>query len=343
MGPGAVSPGAAGRSTPQRHGDPGRADDPRLWAVLVTYRRPEDLRQHLEVIADQTRPPDHLVLVDNAPSTTSEELLDRYRGRGLRATYLPSTENLGAAGGIVARARDEDWVVLLDDDNPPRREDLLERLLTVALTARRGDPTVAGTGLTGARFDWRRARLVRFGDEELAGTLSVDYVGGGQFATLQVGALRQVGTFRAELFWGLDDLEFGLRARRAGYRLVVSSELLRWARAHHGRLGRPRPSASAQARLVPWRRYYTLRNLVFVLRWHGRHLTAARVALVRGLGKAAAISLRHPGRAGIELGIAWWAVRDGWTGRLGRRMEPGATRVRPGRAGLAAGAGERAT
>jgi GT2 family glycosyltransferase len=307
---------------------------PRLWGVLVTYRRPDDLRRHLEVLATQTRPPDHLVLVDNAPCEESEHLLEGYRAAGLAATYLPSPENLGAAGGIAAgmrevlsRADDEDWLVSLDDDNPPRRDDLLARLTELAVRLHRRDPAVAGTGVTGARFDWRRARLRPFDDGELVGDLAVDYVGGNQFPTLLVGALRRVGTFRADLFWGLDDLEFGLRLRRAGYRLVVAGELARWAREYHGRVGRPHGRVSAQGRLVPWRRYYTLRNLVFVLRWHGRDPTAARVALVRGLGKATAIALRHPGRARVELGVTVAAIRDGWAGRLGRRMEPGATRV----------------
>lgn len=331
--------------TDDRDGRP-VAPGPRLWGVLVTYRRPDDLRRHLGVLAAQTRPPDHLVVVDNAPSEVSERLLEDYRAEGLAATYLPSVENLGAAGGIASGMRevlgvaaDDDWVVLLDDDNPPRRHDLLERLVDVAVAAHRADPTVVGTGLTGACFDWRRARLRRFTDDELVGELAVDYVAGGQFATFRVGALRQVGTFRPDLFWGLDDLEFGLRARRAGYRLVVSGELARWAREHHDRLGRAHGTPSVRARLAPWRRYYTLRNLVFMLRWHGRHLTAARVAAVRGLGKAAAVSVRHPRRARVELGVAWWAVRDGWVGRLGRRMEPGATRVGTDRPEVGTGGG----
>ena len=38
---------------------------PRLWGVIVTYRRAEVLRQTMRKIENQTKPVDNLIVVDN--------------------------------------------------------------------------------------------------------------------------------------------------------------------------------------------------------------------------------------------------------------------------------------
>jgi hypothetical protein len=302
-----------------------------LFGVLVTYRRPDDLAEHLEVLRRQTRAIDHLVVVDNAPDNANRELVDRYVAEGRGAAYVDSPENLGAAGGIgsgmravLLEADDEDWVVLLDDDNPPRAEHVIGDLYSFAC-ANADDPAVAAVGLTGATFDWKQARLVRPADEELVGVLDVDFVGGGQFPMIRVGAIRQIGTFRDELFWGFDDLEFGLRLRRAGYRILLSGDLARWARTFHGRLGGGYGGWQITATKAPWRQYYTLRNMVFILRQHGRNSSAVKVAVTRGIAKTLLNGIRRPRGVGSQLRVCTAAIADGWRGRLGRRMEPGAT------------------
>jgi rhamnopyranosyl-N-acetylglucosaminyl-diphospho-decaprenol beta-1,3/1,4-galactofuranosyltransferase len=147
---------------------------------------------------------------------------------------------------------------------------------------------------------------------------------------LRVRAVRDVGVFRGELFWGLDDLDYGLRLRGCGYRVLVSGELVRWARREHGRLGLAQPTASATMTRSGWRQYYTLRNLVDILRRNDRSALAARVAVTRGLGKGLVHGARHPREARSTMGMTWRAVRDGWRGELGRSIEPDGTAVASG-------------
>jgi glycosyltransferase involved in cell wall biosynthesis len=310
---------------------PQQSTTSRLLGVLVTYRRPDDLKRHLACLREQTRPIDHLFVVDNAPDAANEAAVREFGGNEGTATYLASRDNTGAAGGIAQGLRaalriagDDEWIVLLDDDNPPRVDDLLERLFAIASDVV-GDPSVAAVGVTGARFDWRRARLQRPTDEELHGLLDVDFIGGGQFPLLRARALRDVGVFRDELFWGLDDLDFGLRLRSSGYRLVLSGDLTHWAREFHGRLGLGPSGVSVAMSQAPWRRYYTMRNLIDILRRHDRSLLAARVALTRGLGKAGVHFLRRPTAGWPVLRLTGRAVADGWRGRLGRTVEPGSS------------------
>jgi glycosyltransferase involved in cell wall biosynthesis len=310
-------------------GGEGLLPHPALFGILITFRRPEALTVMLARLLAQDRLPDRLIVVDNDPSAETKAAVERsWAQRPL--DYIAAPQNLGPAGGIelgmrrvLEFAADEDWVVLLDDDDPPATDAALGDLERFAHATRDRDPKTAGVGLVGARFDWRRGRPARLADAELLGeAVPVDYVGGNQLPTYLVGAVRKVGPFRGDLFFGFDDLEFGLRLGAAGYRLYADGNRWRERRARLGRLGRSGRPSIALDQDVHWRRYYGLRNAIAILRLHDRPWTAVRVVLLVGLGKPAANLIRAPGRAARHLRVNWRACRDGWRGRLGRTVGP---------------------
>jgi glycosyltransferase involved in cell wall biosynthesis len=304
------------------------AERGRLFGVLITFRRPRELAAGLQRLAEQRRPLDLLVVVDNSPTPEAVLLVDRYRAHGLRAEYVAAPENLGPAGavalamrGLLQAAVDDDWIVLLDDDNPPAGPEQFAELLGFARRMRREDPRLAAVGLVGARFDWRRGRLLRVPDDELHGPVPVDYIGSGQFPLYRVPAVRTVGPFKAELFFGFEELEYGLRLRRAGWSLYADGERWRRRRLAAGRLG-VEGGPSRRLAEPTWRRYYGLRNLIHILLAARRRAAAIRVTLLAGLGKPLLNTPRHPGRSIRHLQLNWRACRDGWAGRLGRTVEP---------------------
>jgi hypothetical protein len=219
-----------------------------LFGILVTYRRPAQLSDTLSRLKAQSLCPDRLIVVDNAPSPENEELLRRrYSREGTE--YLGTSANLGPAGGIALGmqrvlefADDRDWILLLDDDDPPGEPDTVDHLYRFARKSRDADPRTAGVGLLGARFDFGRGRLHRMEDHELEGSVAVDYIGGNAFPTYLTGAVREVGTFASALFWGFDDLEFGLRLRRAGYSMYADGPRWLAGREKGGTIGAPRPT-----------------------------------------------------------------------------------------------------
>jgi rhamnopyranosyl-N-acetylglucosaminyl-diphospho-decaprenol beta-1,3/1,4-galactofuranosyltransferase len=106
----------------------------RVVAVVVTRHRRELLAQSLTVLAAQTRPIDHLVVVDNGPDQPAEDIV---RASGIPVTYLPSEHNLGGAGGFAlgmlhALSLGADWVWCADDDGRPADETVLATLLDCA-------------------------------------------------------------------------------------------------------------------------------------------------------------------------------------------------------------------
>ena len=300
---------------------------PQLLGLIVTYRRPEDLRATLERLNGQVRRLDHLVVVDNAADRATESVVRTIQGDG-RAEYLPMEENLGFAGGvgigmehILLAASDDDWIVVLDDDDPPPFPSVTQELEQFAASMLEEDPRTAAVGVHGGRFDWRRGRIVRVPDRELQGPVAVDYVAGASVAFFRVAALRDVGPFSRDIFFGLSEVEHGLRLRAAGYSAYAHGDLWRRKRSMVGRMrisGRP----SLRVSEVNWRQYYSLRNLIYVLRQHGRTGTALRVTMITGFGKPLANLPLSPRLATRRLRLNWRACRDGWSGRMGRTVEP---------------------
>ncbi|MDF2471113.1 MAG: galactofuranosyltransferase, partial [Rhodococcus erythropolis] len=70
----------------------------KIIGVVVTHKRRELLAESLKVLSTQSRPLDHLVVVDNADEADVKELVDN---APLPTSYIGSQHNLGGAGGFA--------------------------------------------------------------------------------------------------------------------------------------------------------------------------------------------------------------------------------------------------
>ncbi len=294
--------------------------------MLPTFRRPLQLAEALERVAGQARTIDHLVVVDNSPGPESRAIVERFNGQG--AQYVPAPDNLGFAGGvalgmetILSNAADDDWIVLFDDDDPLPWDSVFGDLEAFGTHMVSIDARTAAVGLVGARFDWRRGGLTRVPDDELKGAVPVDFIGGNHFPLYRVGAIRDVGTFSKDIFFGLSEIEHGLRLKKAGYSIYADGDAWRRRRQEAARFGIDvHPSLRLPA--LNWRRYYSLRNVIYILRYHGKRWAALRVTVVKGVGKPLVNLLVDPRTAWRHLLLNLRAIADGWLGRMGRRVEP---------------------
>lgn len=103
-----------------------------VTAVVVTYNRKELLRECLDSLYSQTHRPDGIILIDNASTDGTGDLVRSEYSDGL-VDYVLMDSNTGGAGGFceglrIARERDCGWIWLMDDDTIPK-EDALEKLL----------------------------------------------------------------------------------------------------------------------------------------------------------------------------------------------------------------------
>lgn len=295
-------------------------DTMRTHGVLITFRRPEALADHLRILAEQTRPLTSLLVVDNDDDPAIRRLVES-ADAAPRVDYLGLRDNPGPAGAIAAgvaavleRTGDDEWLVLLDDDDPPPRATTLEALAAATTTLAATRPDLGGVGLWGAAL--RRSGRLRAAtgtDPE-----PVAYLPGGACPHYRIGALRKADGPDPALFFGFDDLDLGLALARAGASLW-SSGLARahgWTSMVEGR------TASAAVSAPTWRRYYSLRNLVIVLRRDGRTAAALTMSLLAGVGKPLLNLPRRPRDGWRSLRLNARALRHGWTGRGGKHLDP---------------------
>lgn len=299
---------------------------PATHGVLVTYRRPDVLLDHLRLLAEQTRPLTTLTVIDNDGDSDVKALVEGVRGQAAASdtvSYVGAPGNPGPAGGFSIgidevlhnNPADTDLIVLLDDNDPPRTNDVFAHTVAVFEDLQTSHTNVGGVGCWGAVLG-PRGRLRMATDHS---PVPVDYLAGGACPHYAVAALRAAGGGPdPDLFFGFEELDLGRAIHRAGFQ-IWSSGL---ARQHGWGEKMIRTSASTTVTDPTWRRYYSVRNLIAVLRKDGRTLDAAFVSIAVGLAKPLLNLIRRPRSAGATLALTVPAVVHAWTGRLGRRVEP---------------------
>lgn len=298
-------------------------DEPeRLHALVVTYCRVDELESMLGDLRTQSRPPDTITVVDNDPERSAELTVASFA----EAIYVSAGSNLGPAGGLAAGFRiieqgagPRDSIVFVDDDDPPPSTTILEELLDFRSGLPNSPQRVGAVGIAGAAFNRRTGLLRRFRDSELVGAVRVQYLGGNQFPIYSVSALREAGCPRADLFFGFEELELGLRLEAHGYALFGAGEIWARCRAELGRNSISAHKAAGIRRESAWRRYYAVRNLITIARIHGGALAPFASTVRSGLAPAVADVMRQRSLAAGAPALR--GVRDAWLGRLGRTVE----------------------
>lgn len=305
-----------------------------LAVLAITFDRPEGLRRLVGSLAAQSARPARAIVVDNGGHPATAEAVRPLAAAGCETLLLTPPRNLGPAGAtalamsllVAAGEPGPEWLAILNDDLVFSHPAILEEMLAFARASARDDPRVAAVGRIGHRFDRRWARLRRPPEADLPTVppvVEVDYLttgsthpGVGQPVPMfRLDAVREVGPFWGELFIGMTEVEFGLRLRRNGYRLLANGAMWR----------QPRPpgiaaegAAGPVVRTSP-RRYYSTRNLLAIARVYGRWWTPGWVTLSRAGARLLACVRRPGGDSSRHLRATLAALADGWRSRLGRR------------------------
>lgn len=298
------------------------AANARLFAAVVTYRRPDELAAMLTALSRQTMTVSELVVVDNGSDPLSGSL-----AREFGSTYIDPGENSGPAGGVaramryvLAGATDNDWIVLLDDDDPPGSDDVIEHLWRFAQRQLALDSCTAAVGELGGRYNTRLGIFQRVEDHEIVGAVPVDVIGGGHLPMYRCEALRQVGVFDDSLFFGFEEGEFGLRLRKAGFSLYADGQTwLSW-RQKSGELGRSSRSVRTPRQKAAWRRYYSVRNATLIAWRYGGIGSPLFVAL--GGAAKGVYALAATRRPPAEVLLPVRGAFDGLFRRRGRAINP---------------------
>lgn len=254
----------------QAQGDQGKRGKrgQRVAVVVVTFNRADLLAGMLGGLAALDRAPDAVIVVNNASTDHTRAVLEASDLAGLQRIH--TTENLGGAGGFrlgvqTAYQQGYDVMWLMDDDVIPA-PDCLDRLLDVdgsCLVAVREDRSGALVEKAALRFDLRNPLAIRpktASVEEAYATRSampeVVEVENAAFEGFWVRreVIDRIGLPDASYFIFYDDVDFAIRARRAGFAIwaVRDAVLVRQL------------DFDQQHDLAGWKGYYMYRNLFAV-------------------------------------------------------------------------------
>ena len=199
-----------------------------VCAVVVTHNRKAMLRRCLSALAAQRRPPERILVVDNASTDGTGAMVEREYDQ---VELLALAANEGGAGGFhegMKRAHTDgaEWLWLMDDDTIPSSEALAE-LLAVAERDLEG---VSVPTLLASKIVWRNwsAHPMNFPTLErravervIAGAEhGVMPMRSATFVSLLVhrGVVDRHGLPLKRFFLWSDDIEYTSRAVHAGER-----------------------------------------------------------------------------------------------------------------------------
>ncbi len=302
--------------------------DPRLFGILCTYRRPAEALRFLDVLDQQTRPPDVVAVVDNGSDHDLRDAIASRPNSDTEVMYIDPRCNIGPAGAfgagfeaLVKSLSGDDFVVHFDDDDPPVDDAVLEHLAESLRQLRESDPFIGGIGLSGGRLNPRTGMVSRV--SSAANREEVDHLHGGYLPVYLADALRSVNGNDRTFFYGFEELELGRRIHQRGWRLMVDTRLMRELSPLY-----PKRSATGRAqRSAPepeWSRFHKERNLIRILRREHHWLAIFVTVTGRHLAKPALNLLRHPSSGwprmvlGVRATIAGLADHGG----IDRRYPP---------------------
>ena len=288
--------------------------------VVVTFNRADLLGRTLDGLAAQTHQPDAVIVVDNASTDHTREILDDHTGLTLQRIHLDT--NTGGSGGFragteAAYSQGFDRIWLMDDDVVPA-PDCLAVLMAIdepCLMSVREDTRGHLVEKAATDFDLRRPWSIRpkrasvetsYGERSaMPERVEIEIVAFEGFM-MRREVIDAVGLPDETFFIFYDDVDLALRARRAGYRIwaVRDAVLVRQL------------DFDQQHALDTWKGYYMYRNLFAVhFRYGANPLVRAKPYAI-----AATVVVLSPVRGGrAEAGNVLRAVRDA---RPMRRVPP---------------------
>jgi rhamnopyranosyl-N-acetylglucosaminyl-diphospho-decaprenol beta-1,3/1,4-galactofuranosyltransferase len=277
-----------------------------VCAVVVTYNRAELLSECLDALDAQSRPPDRILVVDNASTDDTPRLLADRGGFDV----LTLDSNGGGAGGFargleVASRGPHEWFWLLDDDTMAER-DCLRALLDGAARAPRPPSVLASVvRWTDGRLHpmnnpWlrlhHRAEFAEGAGAGLAAIRASTFVS----ALVHRRAVAAHGIPPAHFFVWLDDMDYTGRILRHDHGYIVPESV-----ACHKT---PQPyNTLTDARD---RFYYKARNHLWLLRGDAFG-GFERLGYAVGYVKAVRTYLRDSPDRGAAVRTTWRGVRDG--------------------------------
>lgn len=260
-------------------------------AFIMTYERPSEVLVMINKLVGQTIPPQKILVVDNSDSLQTESVVRTLNHANV--DYYRVGYNSGPAGAAyfgLKRLTEEgyEWIYWGDDDDPPTTPYDFERIFEVIERASGVYKKIGVVGKGAGKFNPLTARTSSFMNKELtADIMEADFVPGNNVSLINSAIVTSGVLPSKELFFGFEELDFCLKVKRAGYKILFDAEAFLKKRIAEGKVDphyRWRGQSNGEAGKL-WRQYYSSRNMLKVLAKNGLWL-ALFVNIVRTILKS---------------------------------------------------------
>jgi rhamnopyranosyl-N-acetylglucosaminyl-diphospho-decaprenol beta-1,3/1,4-galactofuranosyltransferase len=271
-------------------------------AVIVSYNNSAMLQGLLGDIASQNRPPDRIIVVDNASSDGTQEAI---KTQFPDIDYIRMPENTGSAGGyhhgMKAALEKSQYIWTLDDDvrlYPDTLEELLKGFESLKRCCKLG--AVRSAGATHPEDHPTRLHIISW-----------------RGALFSTEAVSEVSLPLPEYFLYGEDLDFSLRLARKGYHCF-------WIPTSH--CVENRNKGKIETRLFshvnkiyssPFRLYYAFRNQTAIYLKFGAFVSFCRTLLYGLKVISFCLIARCEGKS-ERIRAILMGISDGLGGRLGK-------------------------
>jgi len=256
----------------------------------MTYERPEVIMSTIHKIFSQSLPPERLVIVDNSESTATQLLCEQVKDA--RVEYYRVGYNSGPAGAArigLQKLVDEgyEWILWGDDDNPPQFDPILSVLVEQGELLRKNGVKVGAVGVSGSLFNKWTGRLLRIDTDKLNTMNEVITIPGNAKFIIHADVVKEGILPHEELFFGFEELEYAFQMNRKGFRLFCHGPLLVKHRNLFNRLGKVGNKIEHQKEYQLKRRYYSYRNLLYIMMFRQKWYWTSCALLLRWLIRTA--------------------------------------------------------
>ena len=285
----------------------------RVLAHIHTFNDADIIDATVDAVCRQTRPPDAILIVDNA---STDGTLDRAFPK--QVGVIRNAVNTGTSGAVRtgfehALANGFDWIWILDADSVPEPEALARMLDAydgwpaslqdeMAFIACLPMDQSDGRALHGRLFTPRGRLLLAPAPEQRVYPCHVTIWSG---CLYRLAAVRRIGLPNADYVLDRGELEYAYRVMKAGYKAFIHQDAI----IRHNIRGTPGlskknfklgPVSLTLFDLPPIRCYYTCRNTLYFTLYD---VTDGYFAKFRELWRVRS----RPGRGPMS-GVAWQAA-----------------------------------
>jgi rhamnosyltransferase len=286
-----------------------------ICAIVVTHNPEGDFVGRVARIVEQVS---CVVIVDN---NSNSHIVSMLKGMSSQQNIylILNDENLGVATALNkgvqwAKGHEYQWVVTFDQDTIVM-DYMIEELLKAYYDCRQKDKIAAvgsiycspNVGKINLAFDLRVKQLyVEVKTIITSGSL------------MPLAAFDVVGLFRDEFFIDFVDIEFCLRARAKGLKIILACKPVMWHDIGLTAMHRLPWKITGTSNHIPIRRYYMMRNNIITAKEYFLIDPTLIIALIYSRLKSTILMCLFEKNRLLKLKYSVWGLLDGLLGKFNR-------------------------